>query len=312
MNAITNRNNAVESTTQMPAMASPNTNPMLVADPTVAREVATVQGQMIIAKMYPRNLDNVYKKVEASCSRLTLAQNSTYIFSRGGTEISGASIRLAEAIITAYGNAKAGYEVVSQEKEQSVVRAYAFDMESNTLVERTFTVSHYRVARGSKTLLTDPRDIYEMVANQSSRRLRACILEIIPSDIVEYALDLCNKTVANNVNITPETINQLLNAFAPFGVTRPQIEDWLQRKVEAITAGQYIRLKDIYVSLREGMGKVDDFFKSLDEINAKNASKKPRGETTAPAPENAPQPANSSSPAPTAPEAEEEVPSFDF
>ncbi len=316
MNAITNRNNAQMDaypvSNNAPASANMNMNPMLASDPTVAREVATVQSQMIIAKMYPRDLNAVYRNIEASCSRLTLAQQSTYVFSRGGTEIKGASIRLAEALVKAYGSVKYGFQIIDDNTECSTVRAYAFDMESNTLVERTFPVSHYRSTRNGKTLLTDPRDIYEMVANQSARRVRACILAVIPSDIVDYALDICSKTVADNIKITPDTVNKLLDSFRDFGVTRPQIEDFIQRKVEAITIPQYMRLREIYSSLRDGMGVVENFFKSLDEIQPKNKPKRPEGEITASKPENVPQMPYSSSDEPIADESAEEMPSFDF
>lgn len=317
MNAITNRNNATmdaHPVNNAPATASANMNmnPMFASNPTVAREVATVQSQMIIAKMYPRDLSMVFKNIEASCSRLTLAQQSTYVFSRGGTEIKGASIRLAEALVKAYGSVKYGFQIIDSDAESSTVRAYAFDMESNTLVERTFPVSHYRKTRESKTLLTDPRDIYEMVANQSARRVRACILAVIPSDLVEYALEICARTVADNIKITPETVNKLLDSFRDFGVTRPQIEDFIQRKVEAITIPQYIRLREIYSSLRDGMGTVDNFFKSLDEIQPKNEPKKPEGEITAPKPESQPQTPISSSDEVIPDVGLEEMPSFDF
>ena len=33
--------------------------------PAVAREVATIQGQIMLAKMFPRNMADVWKKVEA-------------------------------------------------------------------------------------------------------------------------------------------------------------------------------------------------------------------------------------------------------
>ena len=34
--------------------------------PAVAREVATIQGQIMLAKMFPRNMADVWKKVEAA------------------------------------------------------------------------------------------------------------------------------------------------------------------------------------------------------------------------------------------------------
>jgi hypothetical protein len=52
----------------------------------------------------------------------------------------------------------------------------------NTRQVKVFKVPHTRYSRDKgNTRLTDERDIYEMIANQGARRLRACILGVIPA-----------------------------------------------------------------------------------------------------------------------------------
>lgn len=228
--------------------------------PAVAREVATIQGQIMLAKMFPRNMAEVWKKVEAACSRKKLAENALYQYSRGGTDITGPSIRLAEALINAYGNAKSGFEVIDSNSEYSRVRAYAYDMETNTLQERTFDVEHIRQTKTGRTKLTDPRDIYETVANNASRRERACILALIPGDLQDYAVNLCKTTLEKAVDITPDKIEGLCRGLAKFGVSKTMIEARIQRHIDAITAQQYVWLCSVGTSLKEGVAKVDDFF----------------------------------------------------
>ena len=229
--------------------------------PAVAREVATIQGQIMLAKMYPRSMSDIWKKVEAACSRLKLAEAAIYQYSRGGTDISGPSIRLAEALINAFGNAKSGFEVIESGDESSRVRAYAYDMETNTIQERTFDVEHVRYTKkNGRERLTDPRDIYEVIANNASRRERACILALIPGDLQDYAVSLCRKTLIEQIDITPEKVGALINAFAGYGVSKVMIEAKIQRSIDAITIEQYVNLRTIYASLRDSIGTVDDFF----------------------------------------------------
>ncbi len=255
---------------------------MYATNPAIAREVATVQCQMLIAQSCPRNMEAVQKRVEASCSRFQLASSAVYSYAKGGTDIQGPSIRLAEALINAYGNAKAGFEVTAQGEKESTVRAYAFDMETNTLMERTFVVSHLRHTKSGDYFLTDPREIYEAVANNASRRVRACILAIIPSDLQEFAVKKCTETLSQNVKITPDVLNNLASAFASYGVSKPRIEKFIQRKLEAITTSQYLKLKQIYTALRDGMGAPDDYFEPEDvpaesektPVNASNEEKR--------------------------------------
>ncbi len=228
--------------------------------PAVAREVATIQGQIMLAKMFPRDMGEVTRKVEAACSRKQLASHALYQYARGGTDISGPSIRLAEALINSYGNAKSGFEVIDSNPDFSRVRAYAYDMETNTIQERTFDVEHVRQTKTGRTKLTDPRDIYETIANNASRRERACILALIPGDLVEFAVKTCRETLENNVNITPKRIEELVQSFSKYGVSKVMIEARIQRNMDAITATQFIDLLNIGTSLRDGIAKVDDFF----------------------------------------------------
>ena len=244
--------------------------------PAVAREVATIQGQIMLAKMFPRNMAEVTRKVEAACSRKQLATHALYQYARGGTDISGPSIRLAEALINAYGNAKSGFEVIDSNTDYSRVRAYAYDMETNTLQERTFDVDHVRQTKTGRTRLTDPRDIYETIANNASRRERACILALIPGDLVEFAVKTCRETLEKNVNITPKRIEELVQSFSKYGVSRVMIEARIQRHMEAITATQFIDLLNIGTSLRDGIAKVEDFFdRDAKPIGEKEVPAKP-------------------------------------
>ena len=243
--------------------------------PAVAREVAQVQGQIMMAKAYPRNMDMVLAKVESACSRKTLAEHALYTYARGGTNISGPTIRLMEALASAYGNVKAGYEVVEADDDKSRIRAYAYDMETNTVIERNFDVEHIRYANGQRKRLIDPRDIYEVIANNASRRVRACLQQIIPGDIVDYAVGLAQKTLVENVDTSPAARASLVDAFSKFGVTKIMLEAYIQRKMDAITADQLVNLRGVYASLRDGIATVTDFF---------DPAAKPIGETEQPAP----------------------------
>ncbi len=226
----------------------------------ISREVAQVQGQMIIAKRFPRNEEQSLKKIEAACSRPTLARSAVYEYARGGSSITGPSIRLAEAVARAWGNIKSGLEEIESNDRETKVRAYAYDMETNDIAEMIFTVRHVRDTKKGTAILTEQRDIYEAVANFGARRLRSCILKVIPGDVIDYAVDLCRKTRAAEVKITPETIGKLEEAFKAFGVNRAQLEAFLQRKLEALTTSQYLRLQDIWTGMRDGVTKAEDFF----------------------------------------------------
>lgn len=265
-------------------------NPMGMSA-SVAREVAKVQAQIVMAKFSPRNITVSLKKIEGECSRPKLAKQATYLFSRGGSEVTGPSIRLAESIARNYGNINYGFEEVTTDEEGSTVRAYAYDMENNTQAERIFHVSPYR---DNGKLLTSERDLYENVANKASRRVRACILELIPSDIVDYALDICQKTASSSEVVTQETIQNMAEAFRTrYKVSQVQLEAYLGRNLSSITPVQLGKLRTIFGSLNDGVASVSDFFKSEDESEEKRKEKGKQAQqpvSKAPAPAPAPEP----------------------
>jgi hypothetical protein len=118
---------------------------------------------------------------------------------------------------------------------------------------KEFTVPHVRKSGDRYVRLNDPRDIYELVANNGARRLRACILAIIPRDITDAAVDQCAATLKAKIKIDDALIESLLAKFDAYGVKRKALEANIQRRLESITPALVIRLGDIYNSLEDGM-----------------------------------------------------------
>lgn len=239
-----------------------------IADVEQARAVAETQGAMVIAKRFPRDPIAAMDRILNACTRPTLAEGALYTYARGGDDISGPSIRLAEALAQNWGNIQFGIRELEQRGGDSTVEAFSWDVETNTRQVKTFQVRHERHTKKGVTKLTDPRDVYELVANQGSRRLRACILGIIPGDVVEAAVRQCESTLKTKAKVTPERIQSLLEKFAEFKVTKDQIEKRIQRRIEAMTPAQVVSLGKIYNSMKDGMSEAADWFDGAKGISA--------------------------------------------
>lgn len=235
-----------------------------IADASQQREIAEVQAAMVIAKRFPRNSIEATDRILQACTRPTLAQGALYSYTRGGSEVTGPSIRLAEAIAQAWGNVDFGIRELEQRDGASTVEAYAWDMETNTRQRKVFQVSHIRHTRNGSKKLEDPRDIYEMVANQGARRLRACILGVIPGDVIEAAVEQSEETLRASADTSPEAIKKLADAFAGIGVSQAQIEKRIQCRLEAIRPAQVVHLRKVYASVRDGMSGVGDWFDAIE------------------------------------------------
>lgn len=257
--------------------APPAKAPAAITTALEAREAQNVQVAMLAAKRFPRDEKEALDRVLNSCCRESLASVAIYQFSRGGSDIQGPSIRLAEAIAQHWGNIESGWREIDRFKDEagvgvSVIEAFAWDLQSNYRVPRVFNVRHWRDTKKGGYALTDERDIYELCANQAARRVRACLLAVIPGDVVEEAQRQCDATLAAKADTSPESQKKILAAFEPFGVTRAQIEARIQRRLDAITPAQVVQLRKVLASLKDGMSKAEDWFESAEKSAAASAT----------------------------------------
>lgn len=236
-----------------------------VAQTDQQRAIAEVQAAMVIARSNPRDPVAAMDRILNACTRPTLADAAVYQYAKGGSNVSGPSIRLAEAMAQQWGNIKISVRELDQSNGVSTVQAIAWDLETGYQCDKVFQVPHLRYTRNGSKRLEDPRDIYELVANQGSRRLRACILAVIPGDVTEAAVMQCEVTMKARADTTPEAMAKMVDAFKQFGVSREQLEKRIQRRIDAIQPAQVVALKKIYASLRDGMSATADWFDSVDQ-----------------------------------------------
>ena len=241
------------------------------------RAIAEVQASMILARANPRDPIRAMDLIRQDCTRPTLAERALYTYARGGTDVTGPSIRLAECLAQRWGNIAYGTRELEQHDDDSLMQAYAWDLETNVKREMIFTVPHVRDTKKGKVALTDSRDVYEITANMGARRLRACLLGLIPGDVVEEAVGQVEVTLKTKADVTPERVARMLETFAAFGVTKEQIEKRIQRRaaVDTLTPALVLQLGKIANSLRDGMSVPGDWFgdSAVGQVTAPGAVK---------------------------------------
>jgi len=233
-----------------------------------SRAMAEVKAQVFMARQFPRDVVKATDRILLECDRLKLAEKAIYSFPRGTSTVAGPSIRLAEAIKRAWGNMMSGLVEVERNEKESAMLAYAWDLETNTMRRVEFKVPHTRDTKQGKKTLTDDRDVYEMTANQGARRERACILGLIPGDVVEAAVKRCEKTLVAKVGDLATVIPKMVTKFAAIGVSKTMIEKRLGHRIEATQPAEVVQLGNIFTSIEDGMAVVKDFFEPEGEAKA--------------------------------------------
>lgn len=225
------------------------------------RAVAEVKAKLMIAQHSPRNQEAAYEKAIRSCEREGLAEQSEYAFSRGGGTVTGPSIRLAEELARCWGNIEFGIRELSQREGFSEMEAFAWDLETNVRSSQHFTVTHARFTKKGRQDLTDDRDIYEKTANYAARRLRSRILAILPPELIEGAIAKCRETKAgSDKKPTKERIDKFLSEMGKLNVSSEMIEKRLGHKADAMTSEDLAEYRSIYLSIRDNMSSVSDWF----------------------------------------------------
>jgi hypothetical protein len=230
------------------------------------RAIGEIQAALTVAQARPRDRVKALKLILGDCEDLALAEDAEYVYSKGGQEVRGASIQLVELVAQRWGNIEFGFRELARNRTaagragESSVEAFAWDLETNARRKVVFTVEHRIKAHGQFKTVDDPREVYELMANMAQRRVRTCIEDVIPRQIVDAAVEQCRKTLATKIKVTPETIVALCDAFASKGVTKAQLEQRLQRNLESMQPAQLVSLRRIWASLEEGMSDPQEWF----------------------------------------------------
>lgn len=236
------------------------------------KELAAIKGKMFLAKQFPRNTKIAVENILTACTNPKLAEVAIYSYSRGGQEVKGPSIRLAEAVAQNWGNFLCGVKELERFSDKARVSAYAWDLETNFQDEKTFEVAYIRNTRNGSYPVTDERDKYELIANQAARRKRACILATIPQWIFDAAMEVCEKTLDNSLAAQDEKSlaelrESMLTSFQKYGdwITKEVVASLFGKNFEAINAKDIAKLKRLYHSIKDGFITAEQAFKKAPE-----------------------------------------------
>lgn len=249
-------------------------HPQTLMDREESKAIQEIQAALLIARANPRDQIKAIERIKTSCSRPGLASISMYAYPKGGQMVTGPSIRLAEVLAQNWGNLDFGIRELSQDNRESVVESFCWDLETNVRQQKIFHVPHEIRTKAGPKKLVDPRDIYELVANQGARRLRACILGIIPFDVTDYAIEVCEKTLKQANGSVPmiDRIQKMVLAFGELGVTSEMLEKRLGHKVEIVIEQELISLQKIYISIKDSFSKREDWFEIGESKGKKTSS----------------------------------------
>lgn len=198
------------------------------------RAVAVVVAQVQAARACPRDPDGAVAHMRSVCDQLAMAERAFYKFPKGGKSVTGPSVHLMDQLARCWQNIDQGMTELRRDIEggYSEAKVWAWDMEANYRVEQSFIVPHRRDTKDGPAALKELRDVYELVTNQSRRRVREAIRRVLPAWFVEEAIDRCTQTLrtgGRNAKPLPQRIADAVERFDEIGIHPMQLEQKIGR-----------------------------------------------------------------------------------
>lgn len=246
-----------------------------------ARAVADVLAAVQAARQWPRNIHQAKTDLAESCTDYEFAEAAFYRYKRGGSPVTGPTIKLAHELARCFCHIRSGVVELRRDDEfgQSEMLARCTDMQTGTMNETTWIVVHRRdksvpvegefdedgnpMTTRVSVPLVDLRDIYEQNANEGSRRVRAMIIATLPAHYVKYGVTLCRQTLERGKDGTSLEARRakMVEEFGRrHGVTPAQLEAKLRRPIVEFTAFDLSELGVIWGSLERREVTVDEEF----------------------------------------------------
>lgn len=221
--------------------------------------------QMTRAAQRPRSIKRFENRaIQYATHNEEIAQSCFYALKRGGKFIEGPSVRLAEIMLSAWGNAKCGARIISEDDKVVVAQGVAVDLETNTSISvevtRRITDKH-----GNKY-----KDDMIIVTKNAACAIayRNAALKMIPGAFAAKVMDQARRVAMGEGKPLSERRQRALRAFGEYDVTEKQILATLDcTSIDEVDDEDLATLIGLYNALKSGETTVEESFPhaSLDE-----------------------------------------------
>ena len=248
----------------------------------VALARAEIDHQISTARAYPRSLHRVVSSITtlATLDEET-AQECIYALPRGGKPIVGPSARLAEIIVSQWGNCRVSTRVVHVDRAEKFVEAEGVfhDLETNTAtasrVRRRIDDKYGRLLTGDMIIVTG--NAAAAIAKRNA------ILAGVPRAVWRKAYEKAEAVIKGTAETLTVTRDKSLKAFGAFGLTPERVCAGLGvAGPSEITLDHIPTLRGSFSALKNGEATVEELFPPTQSASPPAAPTKPKPAGLAP------------------------------
>ena len=251
---------------------------------------AQVEARLIIARRFPRDLDEVRQKILKDCRRPLFADGAEYKRPIGGEQKKGPSIRFMESAAMAFGNIDIQTPVLYDDDKKRQVRVVATDLESNTAYSQDFTfdktVERKFLKKGQKAIKqrrnSNDEILYIVEATDdevfikqnalASKIVRNLIKRLIPSDLIDEGIATARATLRDHDKADPDASRKrIADSFDSIGVPIKELKELLGHDLAGASPVELENLRSIYAQIRDGDLTWDEVLTKVREKRARQS-----------------------------------------
>jgi hypothetical protein len=230
--------------------------------------MAEADQRVATAKKYPRSITEFMRRaIERATIDEETAATMWFSLPRGGKQIEGPSIRLAEVCFGAWKNSQAGTRVIAVEEKMVRVAGMAWDMEDNTYL--TDEVTRRITNRDGKRFNDDM--IQTTIRATASIARRNAIFGIVPRAYVNKIMQAA-KQAALGKGTMEQRVTKIKEEWALLGANQDQVLKLIHRKGWSdLSLDDVLYLKGLRTAI---IDKEISLNSALEEVGVTNASAK--------------------------------------
>ena len=227
--------------------------------PTPALNAAAeVDVQISTARRFPRSLKAFKQQaLEMATFDEETASGCFYALPRGKKPVEGPSVRLAEIILSAWGNIRSEARVIAADAKEITAEAMTWDLEKNVAirvqVKRRITDKYGK--RYSDDMVTVTGNAACSIA------LRNSVFRVIPMVYTKAICQAARQVAIGDIKTLAAKRDEMISYFGKMGITPDRIFEVIGKMgVEDIGLDELALLKGLATAIKEGDITVDEAF----------------------------------------------------
>lgn len=217
-----------------------------------------VDAQISAAHKYPRSIGKFMREaITLATMSQEIAESCIYSLPRGGKQITGPSVRLAEIVASVYGNIHYGSRIVEEGERDITAQGVAWDIQSNV---RVTVETKRRIVNKYGKRYDD--DMIIVTGNAAgSIAIRNAVFRVVPKSYVQAVYEAARKVAVGDAKTLESKRIAVIERFEKLGVGRDRVLLRIGKAtVEDVGLEDLELLIGLGTAIKDGAQRIEDVF----------------------------------------------------